>query len=191
MLLPCGSSKRIECFIDHNAYSMLYGPCFKFYKALYSTKQFHHAVQSKIRHYSFVCRRFRPLGSSWCDSLHQDSLADNIDDIGKHGTLCDDHSSKQLVQYKTNECPLLKMTLLWSCWCFFVQNKGSVVKPHKTVALPFVVMAMLQCDVFSNSCCTHTYVYVIITVLLAFDTHVLQGYSSWLCLCVSFNFSIQ
>ncbi len=37
-------------------------------------------------------------------------------------------------------------------------NMGSVVKPHKTVALPFVVMAMLLCDVFSNSCCTHTYV---------------------------------
>ena len=27
--------------------------------------------------------------------------------------------------------------------------------------------------------------YVIITVLLTFDAHALQGYSSWLCLCVS------
>ena len=43
----------------------------------------------------------------------QDSLAYDIGDIGKHGTLCYDHSSEQLVQsgYKTNECPLLKMTV--------------------------------------------------------------------------------
>ena len=50
--------------------------------------------------------------------------------------------------------------LSFLCWCFFSQNMGSVVvvKPYITVALPFVVMARLWGDVFSNSCCTHTYV---------------------------------
>ena len=68
---------------------------------------------------------------------------------------------------------------------------GSVVKPHKTVALPFVVMAMLWCDVFSNIVAVHIPMHcidVIITVLLTFDVHALQGYSSWLCLCVRFDF---
>ena len=72
-------------------------------------------------------------------------------------------------------------------------NMGSVVvaKPHKTVALP--LLSWQCCGVMCYSCCTHIYVctvhiYVIITVLLTFDTHALQSYSSWLCLCVSFNF---
>ena len=68
-----------------------------------------------------------------------------------------------------------------------------VVKPHKTVALPFVVMAML-CVTCSVIVAVHIPMYcidVIIAVLLTFDTHALQGYSSWLCLCVRFDFSIQ
>ena len=66
-----------------------------------------------------------------------------------------------------------------------------VVKPHKTVALPFVVMAML-CVMSAVIVAVHIpmyCIYVIITVLLTFDAHALQGYSSWLCLCVWFDFS--
>ena len=68
-----------------------------------------------------------------------------------------------------------------------------VVKPHKTVALPFVVMAML-CVMSAVIVAVHIpmhCIYVIITVLLTFDAHALQGYSSWLCVCVRFDFSIQ
>ena len=65
-----------------------------------------------------------------------------------------------------------------------------VVKPHKTVALPFVVMAML-CVMSAVIVAVHIpmyCIYVIITVLLlTFDVHALQGYSSRLCLCFSFN----
>ena len=77
--------------------------------------------------------------------------------------------------------------VLWSCWCFFSQNMGSVVvvKPHQIIALPFVVMAMLWCDVCSNSCCTRMYVLYICNnhCFINLWRACAAGYSSWLCLC--------
>ena len=105
--------KRIKCYIDHNAYRVLYGPCFKFHKALYSTNN--SIMQYKARQDITVlfAEGLDHLALAAVIPCHQDSLAYDIGDIGKHGTLCYDHSSEQLVQsgYKTNECPLLKMTV--------------------------------------------------------------------------------
>ena len=106
----CAEQKNFECFVDHNSHRVLYWPCFKF--LMHSTAQNNSIIQYKARHYSLVCSGFISLGSAvmCCHRKDIEPADDNdIADIGKHGALCDDHLSGQLVQsgYKTNECPLL------------------------------------------------------------------------------------